>query len=61
MNNPMKMRIQVSVVAALWIVSTQSAVAVSPTPAEFTEARQWVAAKFEDGPESKASMPFFSL
>ena len=57
----MRTRLLPCVVAALWIVSAQFAVAVSPTPAEFAEARQWVAATFENGPESKASRPFFSF
>ena len=61
MSIPMKMRIQLSVVAVLWIVSAQSAVAVSPTPAELAEARQWVAANWENRPESKDQKRFFSF
>jgi hypothetical protein len=48
----MKMRTRLSVVAALWIASAQSAAAVLPTTAELAEARQWAAAKFENGPEN---------
>ncbi|MCC6579489.1 MAG: alpha-galactosidase [Phycisphaeraceae bacterium] len=58
-----KVSIQHGIAAALWIVivSVQSAMAVSPTSTEFADARKWVAMKFENGLENKASSSFFSF
>jgi alpha-galactosidase len=61
MDIPVKKRIRLGIVAALWIVSAQSAVAVSPTPAELAEARKWVAVAFENGPTNDSQKRPFSF
>jgi alpha-galactosidase len=49
-----KTRSFLNVVTVLWVVSTHFAQAVSPTPAELTESRRWVAAKFEGVVDAKS-------
>ena len=50
-----------SVAVVSWLLSAQVAQAVSPTPAEITQSRQWIAARFETGREPKDIEPFFSF
>ncbi|MBN2579074.1 MAG: alpha-galactosidase [Pirellulales bacterium] len=45
----------------LWLASPPFADAGSPTAAEMTESRQWAAARFEGGKQSKDVEPFFSF
>jgi len=52
----MKARIQSSILAVLWMMSSQPAMAVAPTSAEMAESRGWAEAKLE-----KSAEPFFSF
>jgi alpha-galactosidase len=60
-NRTMKVSIRLCIAAALFIAFTKYAAAISPTPAELAESRQWVAAAFENAPESHAAKAFFSF
>lgn len=46
---------------ASWLLASPSARAGSPTSQEMTEAQQWMAARFEAGPDAKSAQPFFSF
>jgi alpha-galactosidase len=64
MENRMKTRLLFGImvsIASLWLLSAQVARAVSPTPAEMAESRQWAASHFEAAPDSKDAKPFFSF
>lgn len=52
------MKLLLSFVAIAWLASTQFAMAVSPTAAEMSEAKQWMTAHFDD---TKGAEPFFSF
>ncbi len=54
----MKTTTLLGAVATFWLMSSQFAGAISPTPAEMGEARRWAAARFE---QAKDSEPFFSF
>jgi alpha-galactosidase len=57
----MNKKLLVSIAAGLLLLSQQFVAAVSPTPAELTQARDWAAARFEATTESKELEPFFSF
>ncbi len=57
----MKSKILPIVVILLGFLTTQFALAVSPTPAELSRSRNWAAAKFEAAKDSKSFQPFFSF
>lgn len=46
---------------AAWLLTFPSARAVSPTAAELTEARRWMTTRFEAGPVTRETEPFFSF
>ena len=57
----MKIRFLLSIVAALCLLSSQVAQALSPTVEEMAEVRRWVAAKFQGGEATKGAEFFFSF
>ena len=48
-------------VAAAGLLTTDTPGAAFPLPAETTESRQWLAARFAAGPEARDPQPFFSF
>jgi alpha-galactosidase len=57
----MKTRLLLCIVTIPWFLMSQVAEAVAPTPAEMAATRQWAAARFKGGKESKDLEPFFSF
>ena len=48
-------------IVASWLLASLSARAGSLPSPEMTESRQWMAARFEAGPDAKSTQPFFSF
>ena len=57
----MRVRNLLCLTAVSWFLSSGLAQAVSPTPAEIHQARQWMAARFEPGQEANGVGAFFSF
>ena len=57
----MRTKHRICVIALIGLLVPQWARAVSPTPVELASTRDWVAARFESGKESKAFGPCFSF
>ncbi len=57
----MRIKLPVGIIVVSWLLSAHVAQAVSPTPAEIEQARQWMAARFEDGHDAEDVGSFFSF